>query len=176
MAYGDDYNSENMLTVGWRLNTSVLDFYNANAKAVLIEATRMTVDSIKADIQSSWSGESPSEPGTPPATVSGYLNDSIKVIRRDSAGRFSVLDSAVAWTLTVESEYGAAQEYGRPEINLAPRPYLRPALARANTILKQNVIQSFKFMEQRRATGFKEYWSEFGVLPQLIGAAFKEIE
>lgn len=60
-----------------------------------------------------------SAPGEAPAIDRGHLANSIQVKYTGP------MQSAVY----SNSEYAAAQEFGRPEINLAARPYMRPAVS-----------------------------------------------
>ena len=62
-----------------------------------------------------------SAPGEPPTIDTGNLVNSIKSSR---LGEFR-------WCVSAGTEYARALEYGNPARNLAPRPYMRPAMERA---------------------------------------------
>ncbi len=65
-------------------------------------------------------GTTPSAPGEPPARVSGELMDSVAYEVADTGKGVSVMVGAAA-------SYALALEYGTRR--MAPRPFLRPALA-----------------------------------------------
>lgn len=67
-------------------------------------------------------GLNPSKPNNPPHVLSGLLRASInhKVMGRKKSG---VTVRIGAWR-----PYARALEFGNPKGNLAPRPYLRPAI------------------------------------------------
>lgn len=108
--------------------------------------TQESANEIVVDIRSNWSGQSPSSPGNPPAIVTGALDASIKVKEgRDVSGRFATSDNAISYAIVVESDYGAAQEFGDPSKNLAARPFLRPALFRFKNKLGDKFKTVFRF-------------------------------
>lgn len=80
-----------------------------------------------------WSSTSPSSPGKPPAVVSGALDESIYAegSGRDAGGRFASKGAVQSQFIQIASEYAAALEFGYPPRNLAPRPFLVPALMAA---------------------------------------------
>ena len=65
-------------------------------------------------------GPSPSQPGEPPTDRSGSLTDSIQVHTEESGLRATVRSNL---------DYAAYLEFGT--INMAARPFMRPALERA---------------------------------------------
>jgi hypothetical protein len=138
--------TDNMMRVVWKTDTKALNLLDNSISALTSESIRETLENRKQYIQDHWSETSPSSPGNPPALVTGALDASLKVIRRDKGGKFATSSNAVSWALTVESEYGAAQEFGRPEINLAPRPFLRPAMKNAESILGKSITTKLQFV------------------------------
>jgi hypothetical protein len=108
--------------------------------------TQEFTNDIVTDIRASWSSISPSSPGMPPAVVTGALDQSIKVKEgRDISGRFATSENAISYAIVVESEYGAALEYGDPGKNLAPRPFLRSAIFRAKNKMGDKFKSIFRW-------------------------------
>lgn len=136
-----------MMNVQIRKDFRGIDHYlGTEFKRDIGNATQESAMQIVTDIRGSWSGQSPSSPGNPPAVVSGELDRSIKVKEgRDVAGRFATTENAVSYAITVESDYGAALEFGDPSKNLAPRPFLRPALFRFKNKMGDKYKSVFRF-------------------------------
>lgn len=89
--------------------------------------TREIAQAIVRDIRASWSPESPSPWGLPPAVVSGTLDRSIKLEdqNRGLTGRFAGKSGALT-VIRVGASYG-----GVLESDYLNRPYFEPALLRA---------------------------------------------
>lgn len=138
--------AQNIMQVTFKANTTVLDLLDKNAPKITDRAVREVLEKVKDTIRDNWSAESPSSPGNPPAVVTGYLDQSLKVQRRDILGRFSTPGNTTSWSLKVNAEYGAALEFGRPEINLAPRPFLRPAIKGVEKALGDRIKIGFRFV------------------------------
>lgn len=136
-----------MMSVQIRKNFSGIDHYlSSEFNRDIGNVTQEAAMDIVADIRGSWSGQSPSSPGNPPAVVTGELDRSIKVKEgRDIAGRFATTDNAVSYAIVVESDYGAALEFGDPSKNLAPRPFLRPAIFRFKNKIGRKFSSVFRF-------------------------------
>lgn len=141
---------KNTMQVTWVADFSTLNLIDASINKVVEEDIRETLEAAKDYIDEHWSPNSPSDPGNPPAVVTGELRESIKVDRRDNLGKFASRNNASTWSLRVEAEYGAALEFGRPEINLAPRPFLRPAMNHVKGQLGSRVRTFLQFMKPRR--------------------------
>lgn len=101
-----------------------------------------TADFFANDIRDNWSASSPSNPGKPPAVVTGNLDES--VIAEDQGrdqGRFAGKDAFV-WYVHFDTDnddrgqYALALEEGVPDRNLKPRPFVKPALKRAKTFFR----------------------------------------
>lgn len=107
-------------------------------EAALLQGLDVAVETmaqmVKADIQSSWSGSSPSAIGSPPAVVTGVLNDGILVEKtgRNSKGQFAK-DGAVRFiqfdtSASGDGQYASALE----DEGYLDRPFIAPALERAS--------------------------------------------
>lgn len=72
-----------------------------------------------------------SAPGEPPAVVTGALKNSINAKR----------EGKMRWVVTVGAEQAAALEFGYSPRNLAPRPYLRPAIIAATKGLDSKMVK-----------------------------------
>ena len=70
-----------------------------------------------------------SAPGEAPAIDTGALVNSIEIVH------YGTLQSAVL----SNQEYALALELGRPEANLEPRPYMRPAAKKAVTRINKRL-------------------------------------
>lgn len=77
-------------------------------------------------IDSNWSAVSPSEPGNPPAIVTGTLRDSVEIDSqgRDLKGRFASSGDVRAWAIRVTAPYAG---YLEPP-GWLDRPYFQPAI------------------------------------------------
>lgn len=72
----------------------------------------------QADIVNSFSPNSPSAPGDPPAVDTGNLKNSVVAVPRD----------AQTWAVLIGAEYGVDLEYGTGK--MAARPFVLPAFER----------------------------------------------
>lgn len=151
------------LSAYWKVDTSGLDFVEKEAPIIIDEATRQTAQDIADSVKENWSASSPSAPFTPPAVVTGYLDSTVKVVKRDAAGRFAVLKNTVSWTVRVEAEYAAALEFGNPVTGAAPRPFLTPAVNAAVDNLGRNITTGFKAFETIGAAGKLAYLARRGL-------------
>lgn len=141
--------TDNMMRVTFKTDFKNLDNLMLNMDQITNEAVRDTMENVLDNIHRNWSSESPSSPGERPAVVTGNLDKSIRILRRDSGGKFSTLGNAISWSLQVEAEYGAALEFGVLERNLAPRPFIRPAIAEAEALLGRNIAARLAFATSR---------------------------
>ena len=151
------------LATTWLVDTSGLDFIDRTAPEIVDQAVKQTVEEVAQDIKQNWSESSPSAPGQPPAIVTGYLDSTIRVLRRDALGRFATVQNAKVWTIRAEAEYAMALEFGNPVTGAAPRPFLRPAIERATELLGKNLAVSFKTFETIGASGKMAYLSRKGL-------------
>ncbi len=108
------------------------------------QGSRATAEAIIADIQSSWSGSSPSARGTAPAYLTGVLNDSVvmETQGRDDGGRFAGKDAELFYIKVDTSDndpngdnYAQALE----DPDYLDRPFLAPALERAEGYYTSNL-------------------------------------
>lgn len=86
---------------------------------------------IVQEIKGNWSPSSPSEPGNPPAVVTGTLNRSVKSEARDFAGRFASDSKGSKWYVRVgdsEAYYAGFLEFGTSK--MVERPFFIPAIER----------------------------------------------
>lgn len=99
--------------------------------------TKTVAEWLATRIKSNWSGSSPSAIGQPPAIVTGELDRSIKVYKRDDLGRFSTADNMVAWSVNIETDYAGALENTEynPKVGYN-RPFLEPAIQDAETVFE----------------------------------------
>jgi hypothetical protein len=103
------------------------------AKQVRVKVDKTVKDAaheIVKDIRDSWSSSSPSSPGNPPAVVTGELDRSMGV-ERVGIGVFKIGASNEIALKALSLEYGTQ--------NMAARPYLRPALRRAEKPLIEKI-------------------------------------
>ena len=136
---------DNMMKVRFVSDLTGINALDAGMQALTNEAIRETMEDIHTMIMSRWSEISPSAPGQPPAVVTGTLGSSIHWQPTNATGQFASGKDAVAWSLRVEAEYGAALEFGVPERNLEPRPFLRPALDAAKDALGNHIKEKLTF-------------------------------
>lgn len=87
---------------------------DARTDFVTKEAAQMIVDYIDEN----WSAISPSEPGNPPAVVTGDLRQSYKITNK-SSGKISAYEIIYASDHAVHLEFGTYK--------MAARPFLEPA-------------------------------------------------
>lgn len=137
----------NKMQVYWRVDTTGLNFIEKHIPQITNDAVKTTIEEIARGVKENWSSSSPSAPGSPPAVVTGYLDSSVQIFRKDLAGRFSTLLNAVTWGIRVGAEYGAALEFGNPVTGAAPRPFLRPAIKAAEDLLGQKISIGFRQIE-----------------------------
>jgi len=111
-------------------NVSILDNGLAGLDAAIDKTMSESTDSIINRIRYNWSASVPSNPGEPPAVVTGNLDGSVTKdsTGRDSLGQFSKGSDIVQWYIRVTADYANALEYGDSSKNLAPRPFVAPAL------------------------------------------------
>lgn len=88
----------------------------------------------EADAKMNMSKQTPSKPGTPPGVRTGFLKNSIGAKR----------DKRMRWIVWVMANYAVHLEYGAPKINMAARPFLRPAASRIAKRMPDYFRQVFK--------------------------------
>lgn len=108
------------------------------------EGARETAEAIVADIQSSWSGSSPSAYGTAPAYLTGVLDSSVVVEDqgRDEGGRFASKDAELFYiTVNTADNDDRGQNYAMAleDPEYLNRPFLAPALKRAEGYFTSNI-------------------------------------
>jgi hypothetical protein len=102
-------------------------------KMVRVKIDKTVKDSahdIVDDIKSRWSSSAPSSAGNPPAVVTGELDRSMGV-ERVGIGVFKIGASNEISLKAMSLEFGTQ--------NMAARPYLRPALRRAEKKLVKDI-------------------------------------
>ena len=137
-----------MIRMTFRKDVTRLDRLDEQILPRAARITEEVADEVIQDIRDNWSASSPSSPGEPPAVVTGRLNASLSARRRDERGRFTRAGATdvVEVSVTAGTEYAAALEYGYSPRNLAPRPFLRPAVVRAARRLKDHYRHIFRFI------------------------------
>lgn len=86
------------------------------------QITAAKAEDVVKDIRANWSSHAPSGPGKPPAVVSGQLDASIDVKKANNGRRIDA-------TILIQATYASFLEYGTK--NMAARPFVRPAMKRA---------------------------------------------
>lgn len=121
-----------------RLDTSRLDEIVRVLPERTRRATEAAADDIVQDIQEHWSGHYPpaSSPGQSPAVRSGNLDSSIRAQPIDDG--FTQMISPDLQ----QAPYGLFLEEGTT--NMAPRPYLLPALLRMQKRFRRYFFDLFK--------------------------------
>lgn len=119
-----------MMRISLRTDTSKLDKGLKNLLPAVNKSIGESSESIVNRIRYNWSSSPPSDAGNPPAVVTGNLDGSIKADNtgRSSAGTFAKGADIVSWFIQVKAEYASALEYGYAARNLAPRPFVAPAV------------------------------------------------
>ena len=107
----------------------------------LDDSTKHMAERVVEYIRDNWSPVSPSTPFEPPAVVTGELDAMMSVEQsRDILGRF-----ASAFRIKFEAEYAAALEWGYDPNHLAPRPFIRPAIAAVSKDFADFIKPAFEF-------------------------------
>lgn len=109
------------IKINFKFNRNIVNNKIKGLSEATNSATYETGIATLEDIQASWSSNSPSNPNEPPAVDTGELSSS-GTIEDKSAGVKSI------YVVGFSAKYAFALEYGKP--NLAPRPYIKPALLR----------------------------------------------
>lgn len=117
-----------MLTVETRSDTTILDRLLRTAPARSQAETLEAAKDVVADIRANWSSTSPSAPGKPPAVVTGELDASFDVTVESRGERVRIV-------IRVKAEHARHLEYGTK--NMRARPFLRPAMKRAERTFKR---------------------------------------
>lgn len=123
------------LFVRWDSDNSTALNLISQASVKADQVCHDTASAIIDDIQASWSPTSPSEPGTPPAVVTGTLDESIR-LRKTGYG------DKLQYRVYAEVYYGALLEGGT--VKMDARPFLKPAAERAATDFADNMTVVFK--------------------------------
>lgn len=134
-----------MMNIKFFKDTAILDGMVNNQSAYLNPALEATANAVVDYIRGGWSSSSPSSPGQPPAIVTGNLDESVHAENtgRSGAGTFAKGSAVQSWFVQVEAEYAAALEFGSPSTNLAPRPFISPALDAALPFLVAGLKASY---------------------------------
>lgn len=139
----------NMMSMRFIADTSGVDYLLKHADEMADAGAYEAVTGIYDYIRANWSSESPSSPGNPPAMVTGYLDQSIKVEKRDALGRFASAGKAISWVIRVEAEYALALEFGNDATNLKARPFFHPAVKAIENQLGIHITTAFRVGAQR---------------------------
>lgn len=120
-----------MMKITMKSNFDILDKGMARIEPMIDKSIGECAESIVNRVRYNWSASSPSNPGEPPAVVTGNLDSSIKADNagRNALGQLTRSNEAIAWYIRIKAEYAAALEFGDSSKNLAPRPFLAPAVA-----------------------------------------------
>lgn len=118
------------IKINFKFNRNILNNKLKGLSEATNAATQETAIAILEDIQSSWSSNSPSLPGEPPAVDTGELSGSGKILDES-------VDTRSIYVIGFSAKYARALEYGKPY--LAPRPYIKPALLRNSKLYVKTI-------------------------------------
>lgn len=127
----------------WRTMVRIEDLL----KGSMDDAVEEMANIIKEDVQSSWSGASPSAVGSPPAVVTGVLDDGVRVERtgRNAQGQFAK-NGSVRFIQFDTSASGDGQYAGILEDpDALNRPFIEPAMERASALFGGVIKTSLKW-------------------------------
>lgn len=138
-----------MISVRFHVDNSNLERGDASLLNNIGNELGDIADNVVDYIRSNWSPVSPSEPGKPPAVVTGALDASIRADKtgRDVLGRFAGRENTTAWFVRAGDKtawYAADLEEGRESTNLLPRPFIEPALEAIGKDMDNSIRASFK--------------------------------
>lgn len=141
--------AKSMMGIKFISDTAGVDYLWKHAEDIALPAVHEATQSIHDYIREHWSSSSPSSPGNPPAVVTGYLDQSIKIERRDALGRFAIIGNAVSYLIKVEADYALALEFGNSATNLQARPFFIPAVRAVEEQLGIKLTVAFRTGIQR---------------------------
>lgn len=118
-----------------KLNTKRLDEMLKDNPDKADKAAKIAAELIVNDIRGSWSGSSPSSPGSAPAVVTGELDASIRA-EKVSGGNNP--------TYSIEASAGHAGYLEKGTRHMAKRPYIYPAMRRMRNKLRDVFKVHFK--------------------------------
>ena len=108
------------MTTEVKLDTAVLDSIIKNSPVKAANAVTKTANRILADARMIAPRDPARPPKDPERQVTGALKANSDIVKVDILG--------LTQTINFYQVYAAAQELGRPEINLPARPYLTPSV------------------------------------------------
>ncbi len=119
-----------MLRATVKSDLSRMDAYERKIDRLLEPTVSEITDAIIEDIRTSWSPESPSPVGSPPAVVTGDLDRSIQKEKqgRTAGGQFAKTGEAVTFVIKAGVPYSGILE------TYLDRPFFEPAFDRAALI------------------------------------------
>lgn len=119
-----------MMKLKMTSDLSKLDAGLRNLTPTVDKTIGESVESIVNRIHANWSASSPSSPGQPPAVVTGNLDENVVPDKtgRNSLGQFAKGSDVIVQYIHVKADYANALELGDPSKNLAPRPFVAPAV------------------------------------------------
>ena len=117
-----------MINAYLKSDLSKLDILERQLPGIAENGARAVGEFVVNDINATWSDSSPSPRGGPPAKVTGRLERSVVIQGRDVSGRFSSGKEVVGVSIRYTAPYSGRLEFGDLE-----RPYLGPALDRAQS-------------------------------------------
>lgn len=123
----------------WHLRSDLSGMDRADRKIMngAREGSRTVAQAIVTDIRGSWSSSSPSDPGGPPAKVSGDLDSTVRASQQDERGRFASAENAVIWSVAAgdpnrrTGTHPDGVNYARILEEDMNRPFMLPAIERA---------------------------------------------
>ena len=122
-----------MILMKLKKDTRRLDILEREFPNRIDASLHSAAEALVLDIRSNWSPTSPSDPGSPPAILTGNMDSAVKAESqgRDDRGRFQGPDAKV-WYVTIKTSQGE-NPLGRGEYAAEvdqTRPFIEPALDR----------------------------------------------
>jgi len=127
-----------MIRGRFRVDTKQLDRLEKATPKRIEAANKDFAGAIIRDIRANWSATSPSNYGSPPAKVTGTLDESLKASpsNRDPKGRFAKEGMWYKIEADPVSPYGAHYASVLEDPDALNRPFLAPALKRMSSQTK----------------------------------------
>jgi hypothetical protein len=131
-----------MITIRFKSDLSQLNKLDRQVERRIDGSVKKLTTAIVDHMRSNWSPNVPSFPGQPPAVRTGDLDSSMQIEQgRGMAGRFGK-----SYIIKFTDPATAALEFGYPPNNLAPRPFIRPAMEYYGVRVAEHFTDLFTFL------------------------------